>query len=79
MTATGPLLPLTMPDQCCGAARRSGLSLQMQNLRWVNSHSAGLFRLSLHLQNWIGLKASADNKGGFRTFAAPASVLLSHS
>jgi hypothetical protein len=42
-----------MPDQCCGAARRSGLSLQMQNLRWVNSHNAGPSVLSLRLGKWL--------------------------
>jgi hypothetical protein len=30
----------------------------------------GLFRLSLQLRNWIGLKAITDTKGGNRTFAA---------
>jgi hypothetical protein len=27
----GPLRPLTMPSQCCGAARQTGLSLQPRN------------------------------------------------
>ncbi|MFT4707973.1 MAG: hypothetical protein ACI9PU_001817, partial [Ascidiaceihabitans sp.] len=31
--ANGPLLPFITTSKCCGAARQSGHSLQLQNLR----------------------------------------------
>jgi hypothetical protein len=36
----GPDLPFTHPRSCCGAARQSGHSLQLQNLRGANSQTA---------------------------------------
>jgi hypothetical protein len=36
----GPLLPFTSTSGCCGAARRTGLSLQPHNFRWANSRNA---------------------------------------
>jgi hypothetical protein len=42
----GPLLPFITTSKCCGAARQSGHSLQLQNLRGANSQTAGLSRHS---------------------------------
>jgi hypothetical protein len=36
----GPLLPFITTSKCCGAARQSGHSLQLQNLRGANSQTA---------------------------------------
>jgi hypothetical protein len=36
----GPLLPLVTTSKCCGAARQSGHSLQLQNLQGANSQTA---------------------------------------
>jgi hypothetical protein len=41
--ASGPLLPFITASKCCGAARQTGHSLQLQNLRGANSQTAGLF------------------------------------
>jgi len=38
----GPLRTLNCLPSCRGAALRTGLSLQLQNFRWANSHNAGL-------------------------------------
>jgi hypothetical protein len=38
--ANGPLQPLATTSKCCGAARQSGHSLQLQNLRGANSQTA---------------------------------------
>ena len=36
----GPLLPFVTTSKCCGAARQSGHSLQLQNLQGANSQTA---------------------------------------
>jgi hypothetical protein len=35
-----PKPPFVLPRSCCGAARQTGLSLQLQKPSWPNSHNA---------------------------------------
>ena len=56
----------------CIAARIAAVGAFRSKLDRGYDRVPGLFRLSLHPRDWIGLKAGADNKGGFRPFSASA-------
>jgi hypothetical protein len=69
MSAIRPLLPFITTSKCCGAARQSGHSLQLQNLRGANSQTAGQSVHSLQAHQWL-------LEVGPTTSAAPMTINL---
>ena len=62
----GPLQPLATTSKCCGAARQSGHSLQLQNLRGANSQTADKapFRCKCEKQNATMLASARRAENG---------------
>jgi hypothetical protein len=78
----GPLQPLATTSKCCGAARQSGHSLQLQNLRGANSQTADFPDIDVWPCCWrsIRLQLRRNTFGGAADFTKPAvpSVEIRH-
>jgi hypothetical protein len=59
----GPLLPLNCLPSCRGAALRTGLSLQLQNSRWANSHNADEVAFHETLKSDLNLQSRGRRSG----------------
>lgn len=69
IAAFGPNQTLIVTRPCCDAVRHCGLSRQREIERYLNSHIAGPFCRSLHLQSEQCFCTVPDTRGGKLTFA----------